>query len=70
MEKETLFDVLRTTYLTPYTISSDFARYKAKEIAALASMGLITTRESFCEYGRFWRVTEKGISHLRDEGSI
>ena len=70
MYSESIFDVLRTTYLTPYTVSSEFSRYHAKEIAALASMGLITTRESPNEFGRFWRVTEEGIAHLRDEGRI
>jgi hypothetical protein len=65
-----LYDTLYRTYTSPVSISSDFARYKAQEIAALASMGLITTKVTKRLYGRTWRITEEGIETLRIEGFL
>jgi hypothetical protein len=69
-ENQSLYEVLWYAYLKTFSISSDYARYKAQEIAALASMGLISTRCGPRKYGRTWRVTEEGIETLRIEGYL
>ena len=65
-----IYETLYRTFTSPYSVSSDFARYRAQEIAALASMGLITTKVGRQEYGRTWRITEEGIETLRLEGFL
>lgn len=70
MENRSLYEVLRYAYLNSFSVSSDFARYRAQQIAALASMGLISTRCGPREYGRIWRITEEGIETLRIEGYL
>lgn len=70
MENRRLYEVLRSAYLKTFSVSSDFARYHSQEIAALASMGLVSTRCGPKAYGRIWRVTEEGIETLRLEGLL
>ena len=65
-----LYQTLYRTFTSPYSVSSDFARYRSQEVAALASMGLITTKVGRKEYGRIWRITEEGIETLRIEGFL
>jgi hypothetical protein len=65
-----LYETLYRTFTSPFSVSSDFARYRAQEIAALASMGLITTKVARQDYGRVWRITEEGIETLRLEGFL
>lgn len=65
-----LYEVLYRTFTSPFSVSSDFSRYKAQEIAALASLGLITTKVGKHQYGRIWRITEEGIETLRLEGFL
>lgn len=54
----------------PRSVSSDFARYEAQQLAALASKGFITTRVpgKTNTYGRMWRVTVAGLAHLTEKG--
>lgn len=47
------------------TVSSDFAKARAAEVAALASSGLITT-ETPEGFGRKWRLTSRGLTHLEN----
>lgn len=63
MDASTL-DTLHLLYLAPRTVQSDFAREKAQEIGALASQGLITTKEGTTAYRRLWRVTPPGLNQL------
>lgn len=46
------------------TVSSDFARFNARSIGALASQGFITTKLTSNAHGNVWRVTAKGLSKL------
>lgn len=41
-------------------VSSNFARERAQEVAAAASLGLISTAEGD-SFGRTWRCTSKGV---------
>lgn len=52
-------------YQTPVTVSSNYARANAREIAAAASLGYITTRTAFDEFGSLWRATAAGITQLQ-----
>lgn len=63
-DADILGDVLQKIYEKPVRIQSDFARYRSLEISVLASMGMITTRVSYEVYGRFWRVSTKGLKYL------
>lgn len=67
---ESLYHTLYKTFTSPFSVQSDFARARAQEIAALASMSLITTKVGKLEYGRIWRITEEGIETLRIEGYL
>ena len=51
-------------------LQSNVARTFDREIAALACLGLVTTREAPHQYGRIWRITEEGLGLLRDEGYL
>lgn len=63
MDQATL-NTLHTLYLAPRTVQSDYARTWAQEVAALASQGLITTKEAKATYGRLWRITPPGLNQL------
>jgi hypothetical protein len=63
----TLIDVLLRIYLYPSKVSSNFSREQAQEIAALASLGMITTREGRQDFGRSWRITADGYELLKEE---
>jgi hypothetical protein len=65
-----LYQTLYRAYQLPFSVSSDFSRYRSQEVAALASMGLLSTRIAPKEYGRMWRITEDGIETLRLEGYL
>ncbi len=51
-------------WVAHYTVSSTFAREYAAEVAALASLGFITTKMTGDIFGRIWRLTPKGLHHL------
>ena len=65
-----IYDTLYRAFTSPFAVSSNFSRYKAQEIGALASLGLITTKVGRNDYGRIWRITEEGIETLRIEGYL
>lgn len=69
MDHQTL-DTLHTLYLAPRTVQSDFARERAQEVGALASQGLITTKEGKDTYGRLWRITPPGQNQLIAHGYL
>ncbi len=58
-------EILQRCYHTPFTLQSNYAREHSKEVAELASRGLLTTRtqdHTPCEkYGNVWRVTAAGL---------
>lgn len=72
MDKPTLMDVAIELHRQPRSVSSDFARAYSQEIGALASQGLITTRlaNRNAFYGRLWRLTSNGVSHLEKTGLL
>ena len=63
----TLTEVLREIWLSPMALQSDFARRYDQQIAALASLGFITSQENGYVFGRLWRVTLAGMEHLNEE---
>jgi hypothetical protein len=48
-------------------LQSDFARRYDQQIAALASLGFITSQEQGLVFGRMWRITLSGMEHLDEE---
>lgn len=72
MTDHTLLSVLAEVYKQPRSVSSDYARAVASEIAALASQGLITTRipQRKPQYGRLWRVSAGGVQVLNQGGYL
>lgn len=59
--------ILQQVYIRPMAIQSNTARRDAATVAMAASMGLITTQISSHEFGREWRVTNKGLLLLNEE---
>lgn len=72
MTDMTTLSVLAELHKQPRSVSSDFARAAAPEVAALASQGLITTRlpQRKPVYGRVWRVTLGGVQALVKDGYL
>ncbi len=62
--------VLLWIYQHPYKLQSDFAREWAQQVAALASMGYISTLEEPGVYGNKWRITGIGLDKLRSLGRL
>jgi proline dehydrogenase len=69
MDQPTL-DTLYSLFLAPRTVQSDFSRSNAEQMAALASQGLISTRETKTTHGRLWRITPPGINTLIAHGLL
>jgi hypothetical protein len=63
----TLTEILHQVYLRLPTVQSNFSREFAQEIAALASLGMITTVEARRDFGRTWRITSEGYELLKEE---
>ena len=55
--------VLEDLHDAPQTVSSNWARTNASEVAAAASCGFITTQTP-TGFGRSWRLTSKGLAVL------
>lgn len=53
-------------YTDGIAVQSNRARYRGQEIAAAASMGLLTTEEPDGSFGRVWRPTSAGYLWLRE----
>jgi hypothetical protein len=60
-------DLLQRIYIKPLAIQSDTARRQADTLAMAASLGLITTQISPYEFGREWRITNRGLLLLNEE---
>ena len=61
--EENVADLVSTVRYDHLAIQADWARKCAVEVAAAASLGLITT-ETPEGFGRVWHVTAKGIAWL------
>lgn len=61
-----LHTLLHTIYIKPLSIQSNTARRDADVVAMAASMGLITTQITPGTFGRDWRVTSEGLTHLNE----
>jgi hypothetical protein len=59
--------VLQYVYLRPLATKSNYARQEADAVAMAASLGLITTQISSHQFGRDWRITNKGLLLLNEE---
>lgn len=70
MQEVDLYTVLHRIYLQGVTVQSNFARANMEEVAALASLGLISTKIGPRTFGKVWRITEAGIETLRFEGRL
>ena len=69
MTKEQL-EVLHKAYLTGFTLQSNFALENAQIVGALASMGLISTKEGGAIFGNTWRATFAGLLKLTAKGIV
>ncbi len=70
MNRNTFNQILHRVYRSGLSLQSEVAREFDQEVAALASLGLITTKEAPHSYGRIWRITEEGLGLLREEGFL
>jgi len=70
MNRSSFNQILLTAYRQGISLQSNIAREFDQEIAALASLGLITTKDAPHSYGRIWRITEEGLGLLREEGYL
>ncbi len=60
----TLIEVLRRSWLEPFTTKSDYARLHADVVGMAASDGYLTTKIATGVYGHSWQITATGIDHL------
>jgi hypothetical protein len=70
MNRSSFNTILLTVYRQGISLQSNLAREFDQEIAALASLGMITTKEAPHTFGRIWRITEEGLGLLREEGYL
>lgn len=70
MNRKTTNEILHRVYRNGLSLQSEMAREFDQEVAALASLGLITTKVAPHQYGRIWRITEEGLGLLREEGYL
>jgi hypothetical protein len=73
MNRSKINDVLFRAYTHGFAVQSNYARHHAQEVAALASMGMLTTkvvRGTSPVFGRMWRVTLTGMKLLSEEGIV
>jgi hypothetical protein len=59
--------LLHYVYIKPMAIQSNVARRDAALVAMAASMGLITTQLSSQQFGRDWRITNRGLLLLNED---
>lgn len=69
-DKSKLKEVLHRAFMFPFKTQSDYARTNALEVAALASMGYISTYEQPRQFGNKWRVTGIGLDKLKKLGAL
>jgi len=70
MDRNHFNEILLRVYRSGLSIQSDYSRSFDQEIAAMASLGLISTKEAPHTFGRVWRITEEGLRLLREEGFL
>lgn len=70
MNRNTFNAILLKAYRSGLSLQSNYTREFDQEIAALASLGLISTKEAPHTFGRVWRITEEGLLLLREEGFL
>lgn len=70
MNRKTTNDLLLKAYRQGLSLQSNTCREFDQEVAALASLRMITTKEAPHQYGRIWRITEEGLGLLREEGYL
>lgn len=63
-------DILLKAYRDGFKVQSDFARQHSQAVAMLASLGYLSTREGYQQYGRTWRITELGLRTLEKENIL
>lgn len=57
-------ELLREAWTNPFFVKGNYARQNALEVAAAASMGLITTRSDHETFGGQWLITKEGLESL------
>jgi hypothetical protein len=57
-------ELLREVWFSPAYVKGNLARQNAPEIAAMASLGLITTQRDRETFGGQWLITQKGLEYL------
>lgn len=68
---DNLLSVLKAVYLRGgVTIQSNFARENAKVVAALASLGYLSTKEEADTFSNTWRPTFAGLLKLTEKGIV
>lgn len=60
-------EFLKTLYMNPKTLQSDFCRFNAKFVAESASRGHISSIVEGVSHNR-WMVTKSGIQFITDNG--
>lgn len=61
-----VYTVLHTTWRSPYTTKSDFARAHANYVAMCASEQMITTKIADDTWGNEWLITELGMAFMEE----
>lgn len=69
-KNDNLKEVLFEAFMNPFKLQSDFSRVYSQEVAALSSMGYISTYEGPRQFGNKWRVTGIGLDKLRKLGAL
>ena len=67
---DNLYPVVHEAYLNQFAVSSNYARKHAQQVAAAASIGLISTLEAPMLFGKHWRVTGVGLQFIRNGGHL
>lgn len=67
---ENVNEILLKAYRDGFKVQSDFARSHSQEVAMLASLGYLSTREGYQQFGRTWRITELGLRTLEKENIL
>lgn len=63
-------EVLLHAYRHGFSLQSNYARENAQIVAALASLGFLTTREGEREFGKTWRPTFAGLLQLSQRNIV
>lgn len=61
--------VMSRAWQDTFSVMSNFAQKNMALVAMAASLQLITTRVTSNEFGRVWRITNKGLRWLNEENT-